>query len=230
MHRGVIVNVGPMNNVSSLSSLLHWHIVNKICTTRRVISVISHCIWIKSVLSTCPENNVANDMQFIVNLKPAAVFIVNNWDIWMNQQGSCVTWTTEEERVANGNKVLDAFVEDIKTIKSVGTKVYVTNLNVFGEKFNPASMYSAFGVVEERLKPVKRSEFRSQYKELIDRVESRIKSTGATMIDLSDDYCYNDSCEVIDRYGNPIMKDSNHFRPFYAPAYSFSMDQVYDGL
>ena len=175
----------------------------------------------------CPPNQAENDVKMVVNLKPAAVFIVNNWDIWMNQQGSCVTWTTEEERVANGNKVLDALAEDVKTIMS---KVYVPTVEVSGEKFNPASIYSAFGVVEERLKPVKRSEFRSQYKELIDRVESRIKSTGATMIDLSDDYCYNDSCEVIDRYGNPIMKDSNHFRPFYAPAYSFSMDQVYDGL
>ncbi|CAK4300329.1 unnamed protein product, partial [Aphanomyces euteiches] len=60
------------------------------------------------------------------------------------------------------------------------------------------------------IRPVYKSKFRQEHKELIDLVETAVAAANATLIDYADNYCWEDVCQVVDHYGRPIFKDSDH--------------------
>ena len=187
----------------------------------------------------CPSKNAAyfqQDLDEILRIKPAAILIVNFYakyftDFYRDgrQSNNCFLFKSEAEIVEKSNTLLDLMVQDIKAIQSVGTKVFITTQNVYGNQYNPKNMYNYHGLDQTQLAPFKLSEFRSKNKNLFDILESHFAALGVTVIDLSDDLCYNDICEVIDRYGRPIMVDEyGHFRSCYSAVYSSVLDQVVD--
>ena len=64
-------------------------------------------------------------------------------------------------------------------------------------RYDARKMVDFNGIIEENIKPVKRSEFRNRYKRLIDEYETNLKSLNVDMIDLTDNLCWEDTCHVL---------------------------------
>ncbi|RQM21494.1 hypothetical protein B5M09_010116 [Aphanomyces astaci] len=121
-------------------------------------------------------------------------------------------------------ELLRIFQAQMTELTALGIKVFAATTNPEGPSFDPNHMKHGSGVGDVR--PVIRSAFRQAHRDLLDKVEAAIVASGATLIDYSDNQCWHDVCEVVDQQGDPIMKDSNHFRPGFARNYLSVLDQV----
>jgi hypothetical protein len=73
--------------------------------------------------------------------------------------------------------------------------------------------------------PVRLSTFRNKHDKLLSKIESAVKDACATLMDYSDNQCWEDVCEPIAmREGEPIMIDTDHFLPFMALNYLSVID------
>ncbi|CAK4707898.1 unnamed protein product [Aphanomyces euteiches] len=115
---------------------------------------------------------------------------------------------------------------DLTELTSLGIKVFVATLNPEGKQFEPNHMLSGDDVGD--IRPVSKSKFRQQHKELIDLVETAVAAANATLIDYADNYCWEDVCQVVDHYGRPIFKDSDHLTSTFVYRYLSVVDQVID--
>ncbi|KAH9080699.1 hypothetical protein Ae201684P_012840 [Aphanomyces euteiches] len=78
------------------------------------------------------------------------------------------------------------------------------------------------------VRPVFKSKFREEHQELFGLIEAAVAGANATLIDFSDNYCWEDVCQVLDHRGRPIMKDTNHVTSTYAYEYLSVADQIID--
>ncbi|CAK4453912.1 unnamed protein product [Aphanomyces euteiches] len=115
---------------------------------------------------------------------------------------------------------------DLTELTSLGIKVFVATLNPEGKQFEPNHMLSGDDVGD--IRPVYKSKFRQEHKELIDLVETAVAAANATLIDYADNYCWEDVCQVVDHYGRPIFKDSDHLTSTFVYRYLSVVDQVID--
>ncbi|KAF0695342.1 Aste57867_13838 [Aphanomyces stellatus] len=119
---------------------------------------------------------------------------------------------------------LTQFQADMAELVSLGIQVFIATMNPEGDQFDPKHMLSGDAVADVR--PVLKSAYRQDHKELIELVEAAIHGANATLVDYSDNYCWQDVCQVVDEFGDPIMKDSNHLRTHFAFKYLSVIDQV----
>ncbi|ETV65409.1 hypothetical protein H257_17870 [Aphanomyces astaci] len=62
---------------------------------------------------------------------------------------------------------------------------------------------------------------------MVDLIEDATKAANATIIDFADNQCFQDVCEVVSmKEGEPVLKDSNHIRSYFARNYLTVLDQV----
>lgn len=112
----------------------------------------------------------------------------------------------------------------------MGIKVYVATLKPIGEDFNPKYMYDSEKniVIEEKLKPVKQSEYLIKNQLLYNRLNKAILDGGATIVDYTDNLCYKDNCNVIDpTTGYPVNKEESHPNNYIIREYFDVLDQVF---
>lgn len=58
-------------------------------------------------------------------------------------------------------------------------------------------MVDIFGIIEENIKPISRKQFRNKFKRMFDFYETEMKKANVNVIDLADNLCYDDNCEVL---------------------------------
>jgi hypothetical protein len=68
-------------------------------------------------------------------------------------------------------------------------------------------MVDFIGIIDENIRAIKRSEFRKQYQTIFEKYETAMKNNNVGIIDLADNLCYEDSCEVISPIGYAIYSD-----------------------
>ncbi|RQM29922.1 hypothetical protein B5M09_012346 [Aphanomyces astaci] len=122
--------------------------------------------------------------------------------------------------------IMNKFQQDMTKLTGLGIKVFVATINVEGEQFNPYHMLSGNDVGD--VSPVSKAAFRLKHKWLLGLIEKATAAANATLIDYSDNYCWNDSCGVVDDLGRPIMKDTNHLTRTYTHKYLGVIDQIVD--
>jgi hypothetical protein len=122
---------------------------------------------------------------------------------------------------------LAQYQADMRELVAMGIKVFIATMNVEGVAFSPDHMLYGNGIGDVR--PVSKQKYRKDHQELVELVERTIRGIGnATIIDYSDNYCWDDVCEVLDPLGHPIFRDTNHFRMNFAEKYLTVLDQVVD--
>ena len=62
---------------------------------------------------------------------------------------------------------------------------------------------------------------------MYNRLNQAIIEGGATIIDYSENLCYDDLCQVIDPYGRPVYKEETHFQNYVVRDYLDVLDQVF---
>ncbi|KAI9137664.1 acyltransferase family-domain-containing protein [Paraphysoderma sedebokerense] len=183
----------------------------------------------------------ASNIALIKKSPPKVLLVITDWPQFIRLRGLASNKSHSEllrcckagyadscsyQSPEDADEIIRQFFATIKEIVSMNIKVFVATLNPQGMAFHPRSMYDASGLIQSNLKPMKLSWYRQKFANLIERVENAIIDANATIIDFAVNMCWNDICEVVDPYGNPIMKDADHFRPFYARKYVDVVDKV----
>lgn len=63
---------------------------------------------------------------------------------------------------------------------------------------------------------------------MFEKYETAMKNANVDLIDLADNLCYEDSCEVISPRGYAIYSDEHHYGKFYARHWLSSVDHLID--
>ena len=72
------------------------------------------------------------------------------------------------------------------------------------------------GVIKKNVEPFRLSAFKSKYSVIIGKYETAIQQNNATLIDLSDNLCWEDLCEVTTPSGYAAFTDPGHYGKFYS--------------
>ncbi|KAF0692245.1 Aste57867_16660 [Aphanomyces stellatus] len=185
----------------------------------------------------CSPNHTL-DVALIKQLKPKIVFYNADWNQFLRGRGSGPKGATpiccaanDSGACANQSRddvvdLLTRFEAELKELRALGIQVFVNTINPFNSAYSPSAMLRR-GVHEPLPAPVSRLAFRKKYKDTIGLLEKAMANANATLIDLSDNMCYNDLCQVVSmREGEPVMWDTHHIRPFFARNYLTSIDAV----
>eukprot|EP00300_Choanocystis_sp_HF-7_P020714 c20658_g1_i3.p1 GENE.c20658_g1_i3~~c20658_g1_i3.p1 ORF type:complete len:817 (-),score=167.69 c20658_g1_i3:146-2596(-) len=173
----------------------------------------------------------------LARLRPTVVVVVNSFQ-WIRVTSQsmdtsdlplrcCPTINPDDAcdvPLGHSLAVMKRFSEILAVLVSAGIKVFVGTENPSSIAFKPALMRSALGVSEDFPKSIRLSEFRAANKDMLDRIQQAVSDAGATLLDFADNMCLEDVCNVLDPRGRPIMRDSNHFRPFFAFEYADVLD------
>ena len=184
----------------------------------------------------------AVNMKLVKKTRPKALLVVTNWPQFLRPGGlateaahtgaslrCCVAGYTDKCAYQNPNdvnEIVRQFYSEMQELHDLGIKVFVATINPEGSAYNPLQMLGVSGLIEANMKAVSLKAFRSEHAVLLKKIEDGAVKANATIIDFAVNICWNDVCEVIEPHGNPIMKDKDHFRPFFARQYVDSVDQV----
>ncbi|KAF0691530.1 Aste57867_17271 [Aphanomyces stellatus] len=185
----------------------------------------------------CNENYTAM-VNTVKAVRPKVLLHSVNWPQYLRPKGKdsdefpmppkCCPVGYKEDCLSMRPKDVVAFLaqfqKDMAEFTRSGIRVFIATINPEGDQFDPKHMLSGDEVGDVR--PVLKSAYREVHKELVGLVEAAIHGANATLLDYSDNYCWEDVCQVVDMYGNPIMKDNNHLRSNYAFKYLSVIDQV----
>ncbi|RHY48732.1 hypothetical protein DYB30_011358 [Aphanomyces astaci] len=181
----------------------------------------------------------AANVAFVQANKPKVVLISSNWVQFLRAGAkdrtklsktlTCCKIGYQDECENQSEADLLALVNhlenDIKAFVASGIKVFVATTNPEGEMFHPTKMLSGSTVLPTP--PVSLAAFRQQHKVMVDLIEDATKAANATIIDFADNQCFQDVCEVVSmKEGEPVLKDSNHIRSYFARNYLTVLDQV----
>ncbi len=81
-------------------------------------------------------------------------------------------------------------------------------------------------IIDENIQPFKYSEFREKYARLYTTYETTMMNAGVKIIDIAENLCYNDSCEVLTPHGYAAYSDENHCGKFYARHWLSAVDHL----
>jgi hypothetical protein len=187
---------------------------------------------------SCKYDTYPGDIGFMKSMKPKSVLFSTNWpqfirpgeksgdngpnpkccNYYLDNCGEYQTWN-------DADLLLAKFRDDVKGLVADGTKVFVATINPEGVEFDPSKMINGNAV--KLATPVRRSTFRKKFEKLLGKIESAVTEANATLIDYSDNQCWEDICEPVTmREGEPLMYDDDHFRPWIARNYLSVLDQV----
>ncbi|KAF0699424.1 Aste57867_10008 [Aphanomyces stellatus] len=177
----------------------------------------------------------ATDVQFIREIKPKVVFYSADWVQWVRSEAPgpksssprcceashACTWQNKEDAL----ELVRQFQAELTSLVALGIKVFVATSNPNAIEYDGLWMLNGDQV--GAVAPIKRSTFRKNSEFTISLIENATRAANATIVDYSDNQCYEDVCEVVSmREGEPVFVDFNHIRPYYARMYLSSVDQV----
>lgn len=179
----------------------------------------------------CNMVSYTNNIEFVKRIKARVLLHVQAWawhiDPKPNSENEPVPQNLRcynQASIPEAKLVVDKFFQDMKELRELGVEVFVAVPNAYDSSFDPRGMFDVNGLREDRIKPFNQSVFASKFPWVIKVVNEGIAASGVRAIDLTDNYCVDGMCDVVDRYGNPIFKDWDHFRPFFARHYAQSID------
>ncbi|KAF0688552.1 Aste57867_19842 [Aphanomyces stellatus] len=188
---------------------------------------------------SCIQGYHAANVEFIKTTKPQAVLYVSNWIQFLRAGGSSTSPaspnpvcckggyvdTCEYQSQADVVLLVDRLRDELQSFGRLGIQVFVATTNPEGVEYSIQSLLNGANVGSTD--PISRAGFRQKFANVISLVEGAIKAANATTIDLSDNQCFEDECQVISmKEGEPVFKDTNHIRPYYARNYLSVLDQV----
>ncbi|EQC25038.1 hypothetical protein SDRG_17076 [Saprolegnia diclina VS20] len=197
--------------------------------------------WNGTPVLSCNPDVYTPNLRIVQTLKPKALLHVAHWYQYLQWKGDpnapahatppcCAADKLDTcktiQNHADVRAIIATFQQDLTEITRLGVKVFVATMSPAGDAFDFNHMLKGNSV--GAVGPVSRRAFRASQQPLLGMIEDAVVAANATLIDFSDNQCDGDVCEVLDPYGNPIMKDLHHFRPAYARKYLGVLDQVVD--
>ncbi|CAK4650116.1 unnamed protein product, partial [Aphanomyces euteiches] len=186
---------------------------------------------------SCREDT-QKDFDMILRVKPQAVFYSVHWIQYLRPDGKptdplhddppcCFDndKTCEKQSPRDAEELLRRWKDQVKTLTAAGIRVFVTQLHVDSWFFYFWS-WMENNQVKHVHEPLSLSAYRKEHAWLFDAIESATREANATLIDFSDNLCWQDKCAVVNGNGEPVYSDSNHFRAFTSRTYLSVLDQI----
>ncbi|RHY26197.1 hypothetical protein DYB32_007813 [Aphanomyces invadans] len=179
------------------------------------------------------------DLDLLRDTKPKVVFYSSNWiQFWRAGGGPgttasltprcCVPGYQDScayQTLADVQAMANTFQAELAGLVQAGTKVFVAAINPEGPEFSGRNMLNGNNV--GAVAPIRRSTFRQTFAPIISILETAVANANATLIDFSDNQCWEDVCQVVSMAeGEPVYKDKDHIRPYYARNYLSTVDVV----
>ncbi|KAF0717378.1 Aste57867_2325 [Aphanomyces stellatus] len=180
----------------------------------------------------------ASDVDFVHRVQPNVVFYSSFWLKFLRGHGQATQAANDPkcclagwddpcdyQSLADVHELLGRLQAEMAALTKAGTKVFMAGSNPFGDAFHWKNMASGGKVAA--VAPVNLSAFRKTHERMIALIERTAKTANATIVDLSDNQCFDDVCEVVSmREGQPPLWDTDHVRPYFAKYYLSSLDKV----
>ncbi|EQC29023.1 hypothetical protein SDRG_13179 [Saprolegnia diclina VS20] len=182
----------------------------------------------------------AGHVAIVTRLRPKALLYSSDWPQFFRPTGEaphdvprcCAAGYRDDcayQSWGDVRTLLRAFQDEMTRFQDLGTHVFASSLNPEGRRFHYRNMLQGGDV--RAIAPVRLSAYRHQHSRLVSLLEGAIRGANATIVDYARNQCYNDVCEVVSTArGEPILKDNDHYRPYYAKYYLSVLDQVVDAV
>ncbi|KAF0708176.1 hypothetical protein As57867_006412, partial [Aphanomyces stellatus] len=155
------------------------------------------------------EADTPLDLDMVKRMKPQVVFYSFHWLQYLRPDAPATDPLADDPRCCHSlyescpyqsprdaDELLARWTRDVKSLTAMGIKVYVAQQYVEDAKF-----YYVYWLEGDHMKkvlgPVIRSEFQKTNAHLIDGISSAVAEANATLLDYSDNLCWQDKCETV---------------------------------
>ncbi|OQS03374.1 acyltransferase 3 [Thraustotheca clavata] len=166
----------------------------------------------------------------VLKMKPKVVLYSTDWPQFIRPTGEighgdnppCCNAGYQDDcsyqSWVDAKTILDLFSDEVQMFTAMGIKVFAATMNPEGKPFNYRNMLQGTEIVATE--PVLLSDYRHQHERLVTMIEKAIRDGNGTVIDYAENQCFENVCQVVSMIeGEPIMKDNDHFRPYYSKYY-----------
>jgi hypothetical protein len=91
---------------------------------------------------------------------------------------------------------------------------------------DPNHMVDFNGVIEEKIKPFRLSDYMRKYEGVYDNWHRIINKTNVEMIDYKEHLCWEDLCELLSPKGYGVFTDDNHAGKFFSRHWFTAVDHL----
>ncbi|ETV93228.1 hypothetical protein H310_12824 [Aphanomyces invadans] len=178
------------------------------------------------------------DFAMVKAMKPQVVFYNFHWLQYLRPEASTGTLPSANPRCCNSlyelcpyqtqadaDELVRRWKEQVKQLVGLGIRVFVAQQYVENGRF-----YYAYWLEGNAVKavppPYVRSQFEAEHRHLLSVIANATQEANATLINFSDNLCWEDLCQVVNGHGEPVLADDNHIRAYTARNYLSVVDQV----
>jgi hypothetical protein len=111
-------------------------------------------------------------------------------------------------------------------MRSQGVEVHALGVDLNYWNYAPTSLVDADGVIEKNIKPFRHSFVKDMYKTMIEKYEGALKKHNIPMIEITDNFCWEDKCHVITPRGYAHYLDCQHVGNNLARHWMTSLDHL----
>ena len=243
---GTIYNEGKDETLVVLGDSHSFAILSRFYKTANNTTIIHRG---KSGLRALPCNSefqnqngydiFVQNIQYLKQSLPTSVLIINHYTPALNDRASssmsevsvpppCKNNGKFTQSSQDYDKIMDDFQQALVELTELGIRVFINYPRIFGTGFDPANMIDRFTgkVKQDSIKPLQLEDWDKKVPKLNDRIKLIGEETDVKIIDLHSNMCWDDKCEVLDQYGQPVFYDGSHFRSFVVEHYLSSLDEV----
>ncbi|RHY26447.1 hypothetical protein DYB32_007656, partial [Aphanomyces invadans] len=181
----------------------------------------------------------ALDVEMVLKAKPEAVLYAFHWEQYLRPGGAvteglhtpppcCKSMFDDDckyQTPADADALLAEWQATVANMTHAGIRVYVVQEHVEDGKFYYVYWLNGQSV-KEGPGPVSLDAYRNVHRPMMAKIEAATTNAGATLLDFSDDLCWNGQCYVTNGQGDPVYGDSNHLRASTARTYLSVLDAV----
>lgn len=153
--------------------------------------------------------------RIVAEHRPRRVLFANHWlNRWCTSR-----WPLQSPPNCNLKKLQDHnkyLLGYIRKFQQLGAEVSSIAVDIEYSGLHPLNMFDFNGIIQQNIKPFRLSQFKNNYKLVIDGFENAMREGNVSIIDLSDNLCWEDSCEVLSPSGYGVYVDENHYTRLYS--------------
>ncbi|ETW06940.1 hypothetical protein H310_03051 [Aphanomyces invadans] len=178
------------------------------------------------------------DIAMVKAMKPQVVFYNFHWLQYLRPDAPTGTPPSANPRCckslyescpyqtqADADELVRRWKEQVKQLVALGIRVFVAQQYVENSRF-----YYVYWLEGNTVKavppPYVRSQFEAEHDHLLSVIANATHEANATLINFSDNLCWEDLCQVVNGHGEPVLADDNHIRAYTARNYLSVVDQV----
>ena len=164
--------------------------------------------------------------QLVREYKPQRMLISCNWPGYVCKNVCCDNDREPTCEYGKFDAYLTQFVNFMLEMRNQGVEVHALAVDINYWNYAPTSLVDADGIIDKNIKPFRYSFFKQMYRTMIEKYEAALKKEKIPMIDITDNFCWEDQCHVITPKGYAHYLDCQHVGNNLARHWMTSLDHL----